>query len=557
VDQQLLFGLGKNSQVDSLVIVWPDERRQVLSNVPADTSINLHWHNARIADAIRPVHASSLFSDVSSQAGLSYLHHENELNEYASQRLLPQLFSRLGPFITTGDINHDGREDFFIGGAFNFSGKIFMQRPGETFFSENLSNSIKFEEDMDCILFDADMDGDEDLLVTGGDTQYEPSSVYYKPRLYMNDGNGNFDLSLSGIPDSIRTIAGCVIAADYDGDGDSDLFIGGRVSKTYPLAARSFLLQNNHGMFTDITAKVCPGLLRPGMVTSAVWADFDGDKQTDLIVTGDWMPVRFFRNNKGSFSETTSSTTLTEMNGMWRSLVANDIDNDGDIDLVAGNLGLNCEYRVSTFTPMQLFAADIDGNGSIDPIFFYYIKGEDGKRYSYPALSRARLAEQVPAIKKRFLFNADYANATSNEIFKGKNNADIIRLHCDETRSCFFENIGNGKFLKHPLPIAAQISPINTIICDDLDEDGFKDLLLAGNEYGTEVTTGRDDASYGCFLRGTRNKSFTPVPAVESGFMLKGDVRDMSLLHLPGGKKVLLAAVNNDSMRVFRISKPH
>jgi hypothetical protein len=203
---------------------------------------------------------------------------------------------------------------------------------------------------------------------------------------------------------------------------------------------------------------------------------------------------------------------------------------------------------------MELFAADIDGNGSIDPIFFYYIKGKDGKRYSHPALSRGRLAEQVPAIKKQFLFNADYAQATANEIFKGKDKADMLRLYCDETRSCFLENMRNGKFVKHPLPTAAQISAVNTIICDDLNQDGFKDLLLAGNEFGTEVTVGRDDASYGCFLRGNRNKSFTTIPAMESGFMLKGDVRDMSLLHFPGGKKIILAAVNNDSLRVFKIS---
>jgi enediyne biosynthesis protein E4 len=554
VDQQLLFGIGDNRKVDSLVIVWPDERKQVLTNLSGDSTIILDWQNARTADALPRHQPSVLFSDITSHAGISYLHQENELNEYASQRLLPQGYSKLGPFISTGDMNQDGRDDFFIGGAFNFSGKLFMQQNGERFISRNLIDSIKFEEDMDCILFDADADGDQDLLVTCGDTQYEAWSMYYKPRLYINDGKGNFNLSSTAIPDSVRTIAGCVSGADYDHDGDIDLFIGGRVSKTYPFPARSFLLQNDRGIFRDVTETVCPSLLRPGMVTSAVWADFDGDKKTDLIIAGEWMPVRFFRNNHGSLSETTASTTLTEMNGMWRSLVANDIDNDGDVDLVAGNLGLNCEYRVSASTPMQLFAADLDDNGSIDPLLSYYIKAWDGKRHPYPALSRGRLAEQVPSIKKRFLFNVDYARATLNEIFKGKNKTDMLKLYCDETRTCFLENTGKGKFVKHPLPIPAQIAPVNTIICDDLDGDGFKDLLLAGNEYGTEVTTGRDDASYGCFLRGTVNKSFIPIPPIESGFMLKGDVRDMSLLHLPDGKKIILAAVNNDALRVFKIS---
>jgi hypothetical protein len=238
---------------------------------------------------------------------------------------------------------------------------------------------------------------------------------------------------------------------------------------------------------------------------------------------------------------------------MWRSLIASDIDNDGDIDLVAGNLGLNCEYKVSPLEPMQLFATDLDGNGSIDPFLFYYIKDRDGSKHSYPAVSRSRFAEQVPAIKKQFLLNEDYAQATYQDIFKGKASDKILQLHCDETRTCYFENTGNGKFIKHALPVEAQFSPVNTIICDDLDNDGFKDLLLAGNEYQAEVMTGRYDASYGCFLRGGSNKSFIPVPPASSGLILSGDVKDMSLIRLSNGEKILLAAVNNDSMRVFKI----
>lgn len=241
------------------------------------------------------------------------------------------------------------------------------------------------------------------------------------------------------------------------------------------------------------------------------------------------------------------------MNGMWRSLNATDIDNDGDIDLVAGNLGLNCEYKVSPTEPMQLFATDLDGNGSIDPFLFYYIKDADGIKRSYPAISRGRFAERVPAIKKQFLLNEDYAHASYQDIFKGKAPEKILQLYCDETRTCYFENTGNGKFIKHALPVEAQFSPVNTIICDDLNSDGFKDLLLAGNEYQAEVTTGRYDASYGCFLQGSRNKSFKSIPPATSGFILNGDVKDMALIRLSNGEKIVLAAVNNDNMRVFRI----
>ena len=555
VDQRLLFGLGKNDHVDSLVIVWPDGKKQLLKNMAADTTLALSWKNS-VHDSIAAIATSAplLFSDITSSSGIWYGHHDNRFNDYAVQRLLPQKYSRLGPFIATGDINNDSATDFFIGGGFNFSGKIFTQQSGQKFVSKNLTDSIKFEEDMDCVLFDADKDGDADLLVTCGDTQYDDYSVYYKPRLYLNDGKGNFSLQPGAIPDSVRTIAGTVSAGDYDGDGDADLFIGGRVSKKYPLPPKSFLLQNNDGIFTDVTAKVCPGLLSPGMITAAVWTDFDNDKQTDLIIAGEWMPVRFFKNNHGLLVEITGSTGLTAMNGMWRSITAADMDGDGDTDLVAGNIGLNCAYRVNATEPMQLFAADLDGNGSIDPVFFYYIKGSDGTKHSFPGISRSQFADQTPVIKKQFLLYKDYAHATFDEIFKGKAKENMLALYCDETRSCYFENTGNGKFIKHPLPVQAQFAPVNAIICEDLDSDGFKDILLAGNEYQAEVMRGRYDASYGCFLRGGANKSFTAVPPVESGFIVNGDVKDMALVGLPGDKKIVLVAVNNDSLRVFKIS---
>jgi hypothetical protein len=553
VDQQLVFGLGQYDIADSLVIVWPDGKKQSLRNVKADNTLILSWKNADVypVDAVTP---SSLFIDITGESGLSYKHQENPYNDFALQQLLPQKYSQAGPFITTGDINQDGATDFFIGGAFKFSGKFFSQKPGQPFTSKNLTDSIKLEEDLDCILFDADKDGDNDLLVTCGGMQFEENSIHYKPRLFINDGKGNFELNSVAIPDSVRTIAGCVSVGDYNGDGYPDLFIAGRVSKKYPLPPKSFLLQNNKGVFTDVTAKLCPGLQRAGMITAAVWTDFDQDQQTDLIIAGEWMPVQFFKNQEGKLIDVTASTGLTEINGMWRSLIASDIDNDGDMDLVAGNLGLNCEYKVIPLEPMQLFATDLDGNGSIDPFLFYYIKGMDGIKHAYPAVSRSRFAEQVPSIKKRFLLNKHYAKAGYQDIFKGKESDKILQFLCNETRTCFFENTGKGKFIKHVLPVEAQFSPVNTIICDDLDNDGFKDLLLAGNEYQTEVITGRYDASYGCFLRGGSNKSFVSVPPAESGFILKGDVKDMSLLRLSTGEKIVLAAVNNDSMRVYKVA---
>ncbi|MEO6232550.1 MAG: VCBS repeat-containing protein [Ferruginibacter sp.] len=555
VDQQLLFGLGKYDQVDSLVAIWPDHKMQVIKNLRADTSIVLSWKNANENYLNIPSKNIPLFSEVTDATGIVYQHHENIFNDYATQPLLPHKYSQLGPFIATGDMNKDGLTDFFIGGGINFPGKIFTQKAGQSFTSKNLTDGIKMEEDMDCVLFDADGDGNLDLLVTCGDVQYPENSVNYKPRLYFNDGKGNYKLQPNAINADIKTIAGCVSTGDYDGDGDIDLFIGGRVSAHYPMPPKSFILQNNNGVFTDVTAKVCPALQMPGMITAAVWSDFDNDKQPDLVIAGEWMPLRFFKNNHGKLLEVTDATSVTNNNGMWQSLVATDIDNDGDIDLVAGNMGLNNMFHVSAVEPMQLFAGDLNGNGTINPIFSYYIRdSRDGKKHSFPGINRGQFSDQVPGIKKQFLLNENYAQATSDVIFSGKEKEIALKLYCDETRSCWFENTGNGKFVKHPLPTEAQFSPINAIICDDFDNDGFKDLLLAGNNYQTEVMTGRYDASYGYFLRGGRNKLFTPIAPVKSGFIVTGDVKSMAMVQLSNNEKIVLVAVNNDSLKVFRIS---
>jgi len=286
------------------------------------------------------------------------------------------------------------------------------------------------------------------------------------------------------------------------------------------------------------------------MITAAQWADIDNDKHPDLIIVGEYMPVRFFKNDGKKLNEITSSTGLQNMNGLWRSLIAADIDSDGDIDFIAGNLGLNCHYYTSEEYPMKLYAEDIDNNGSIDPVMFYYIKDEEGDRKLYPSISRDLLAAQSPVVKKKFLLNKDYANATAGDIFPDNKNLQI--LTCNETRSCWLENIDDGKFAKHILPEEAQFAPVNAIVCTDMDGDGIKDILLAGNEYQTEVMTGRYDASYGCFLKGLKNKTFETIPTVISGFKIDGDVKDMKLITTANNQKLILIAVNDDYLKVFK-----
>lgn len=555
VDQDLFFGLGENGSIDSLSVTWPDGKVQMIKRPAADSLLTIDWKQSVTAakpGATGRSHAS-VFEEITGTAGLLYKHTETAVNDYAQQRLLPQKYSQLGPFISTADINNDGRQDLFIGGAFNSKGLVFTQQPGSTFSAASLTTGKKYEEDEDCVFFDADGDGDEDLLVTSGGMQYEAGSPYYRPRLYLNNGKGIFSIAINAIPAGVSVMAGTVTACDFDNDGDDDLFIGGRVSAAWPQSPRSFLLRNEKGIFTDVTAAICPALQEPGMLTAAVWTDFNNDGSPDLVIAGEWMPVRFFAGKKGTLAEVTNATGLTDNSGIWRSLIAADIDQDGDLDLVAGNLGLNCEYGASPATPMQLFAADYDGNGSIDPFAFYYIRDNSGKKQSYPAYGRGRMAEQVPALKKKFLLNRDFSTAGYSQVFKGVT-GKITTYTCNETRSCYFENTGNGNFIKHALPLEAQYSPVNAILCADFDSDGEMDLLLAGNEYQAEVMTGAYDASYGCFLKGSKNKErFRSIPPSESGFLITGDVKDLALVSLKDGERMVVAAVNNDTMKVFRV----
>jgi hypothetical protein len=551
VDTKLLFGVGSHTQIDSIVTIWPDNTCQVLRQVAVDSLLEITQQPVR--DTWRAINTHDLqavFSDITTSTQINYRHVESNYNDFAEQRLLPQKFSQLGPYITTADVNQDGLTDWFVGGAFNFSGKLFLQQKNGSFTAHALTDSIKMEEDQDCVFVDADSDGDPDLLITGGNVQMEENSPYNIPRLYLNDGKGNFKLQPNAIPTDIRIIAGCVQAADYDGDGQPDLFVGSRVTKHYPLPGRSYILHNDRGVFTDVTAKVCPALQNPGMVTSAVWTDLNNDHLPDLVIAGEWMPVRFFQNDHGYLTE--MNTGIGKMSGMWRSLAAVDLDQDGDLDLVAGNLGMNCDYQVSDSTPMELYAADLDGNGSIDPIPFYYIKDHLGEKRLYPGINRRQFADQVPAIKKQFLHHAQYAQATFNDIFKGKDS--LHHYPCTETRSCWFENAGNGQFRRHYLPPEAQFAPVNAILCDDFDGDGITDLLLAGNEYQTEVMTGRYDASYGCFLKGVGHKQFKAIPPAQSGFIIRGDVKDMALITTARGQKMVLVAINNDYLKVMGVN---
>jgi enediyne biosynthesis protein E4 len=561
VDNRLHFGFGDKT-VDSLRIIWPDGATQVVVRPGIDTIMTFNKTNAarpgafetgQEAFATGGEKADPLFKDVTQTAGADFQHKETLFFDYRYQPMILQKYSQEGPFITTGDMNGDGLDDFFIGGAFKQSGKVFLQNRAGTFRGKDLVAGNKYEEDMQSILFDANGDRKPDLLVVGGSSEFDDHSSYYRPRLYLNDGKGDLHLDSNACSTLVRTPAKCVAVADIDGDGDMDIFIGGRVSLgSYPHPPTSYILRNDHGHFTDVTSQVCPALETAGMINAAVWADIDNDGRPDLIIAGDWMPIRIFRNNGKTFTEITRESGLQDLPGFWRSLIVTDINHDGHLDIVAGNLGLNNPFHIDTSRPAELIDKDFDGNGMSDPVFCYYSKDKDGKYTLSSAISLDNWAVQMPSIKKKFAGNTEYARAKMEEIFTPEMMAGALVLTCKEVRSGYFENDGSGHFHFHPFPMAAQIAPVNAMVCTDVNSDGFPDLILAGNEYQASVLSGRYDASYGLLLEGDGKGGFRPVTPASDGLIIDGDVRDLKIITV-AGRRLLLAAVNDSKMKAFEI----
>lgn len=551
VDNRLHFGFSTTTP-DSIKIIWPDKKVQLIKNPGTNKILHVNYKDA-LAEFTRqqPV-TDSFFNEVTENIHADFQHKETLFFDYNFQSLISQKYSQEGPFISIGDVNGDGLEDFFIGGAFKQSGKIFLQQRDGSFKSQELVTGTKNEEDMQSALFDANGDGFPDLLIAGGSSEFEPTSSFYRPRLYINDGKGSFKLDDNAFSPIIRTPSKCIAVADMDGDGDMDIFIGGRVILgTYPVPPRSYILRNDHGRFTDVTSSVCPALEDIGLLNAAVWTDMNNDKKPDLIIAGDWMPIRIFQNNGTTLSENTQNGLQT-VNGLWRSLLVTDIDKDGYPDIIAGNIGLNNPYHIGAQTPAELIAKDFDGNGVMDNIFCHYIKDNEGKYVLSSGISRDEWARQMPSIKKTFELNSAYAKATMENMFTKEMMAGALVLKCSEARSGYFKNDGKGNFTFHPFPLIAQEAPVNATICTDINDDGFNDIILAGNEYQAQVMPGRYDASYGLLLTGNGNGQFTPVSPVTSGLILDGDVKDLKLVNV-GKQKIMLAAINDSKMKAFVI----
>ena len=547
VAPRIHLGLGAIAQVDTLKVFWPDGTLTLQTAVSTNQSLTL------AQDAANGVNASSspqptlspLFQ-TSIPPGIDYRHQENEFNDFNRDRLIYHMLSSEGPAFAVGDVDGDGREDCYLGGAKDQSGGVFVQRADGSFqrTNEALWETHQLSEDTDALFFDADGDTDLDLYVASGGNELPGSSSALRDRLYFNDGRGNFSPSSQILPVAKYESTACVTAGDYDQDGDQDLFVGIRLQPFYfGIPVNGYVLNNDgKGIFTDVTAKIAPNLLKSGMFTDASWVDVDGDNDLDLIVVGDWMPVRLFLNEGNTFTEVTEDNGFAQSAGFWKCVAAADLDGDGDQDLITGNLGLNSRFKAGPTTPMSMHVNDFDRNGTAEQIISVY-----NGAAAYPLALRHDLVTQMPGLKKKYLKYRSYQLQQIQDIFSEEQLKGTLKWEAYMTESTSWINQGNGHFIARPLPQYAQLAPVYSTLLHDFDKDGNMDALIGGNFYRVKPEIGMYNASVGLFLEGSKSGIFRPVPSHISGFFSPGEIRKITLLD-----DQVWVAKNNDHVQVFR-----
>jgi enediyne biosynthesis protein E4 len=546
VDYTLNFGLGENQQVDSLQVRWPDGKSEVLRRIKSNQLITLDYKNSSKDQLIPAGTSSPLLENISGNNGIDYVHQEEFYMDYDAEPLLPHKLSQPGPCLTSGDVNGDGLEDFFVGGSYKHQGTIFIQNNKGQFRQNAISQKAdKKEEDTDAIFFDSDKDGDQDLYIVSGSNEFFDGSNLYQDRLMINDGEGNFSPMAALLP-TIQHSGGCIDTVDFDRDGDLDLFRGGRLTPLgFPKPGYSYLLANDRGKFTDVTDNVAPGLRNIGMVTDASWVDIDGDAWYDLVIVGEYMPITIFRNDHGVLKQV-NAPSLHFTHGLWNSVAVSDIDKDGDMDFIAGNLGLNSRYRCTKEKPFSIYAGDFDNNGSLDAIPAYYFGDVE-----YPVPPLFDLLRQTPMFKKRYQSFETYAHATMSELLSPVKEKISYVARSYEQRSVIIENRGNGQFSIQPLPDVAQRSPITDIALDDINTDGNPDLLIVGNDYSVEPVEGQHDGGVGMILLGDGKGKFNPLSPQESALWVEGDAKNIITLNSFEGK-IILVAQNKGQLLAFK-----
>ena len=553
VDYPLHFGLGTHQAIDELEVRWPDGRLTILKDVSANQQLVVDQKDAK--DSIPTdrlavvVDHQALLKDVTDEMGLNIKHQENDFVDFDRDRLLYQMVSADGPKMCKGDINGDGLEDFFMGGASKQAGMLMLQKADGSFTQTNkeLLEQDKYAEDMGAIFFDADGDGDLDLYVTSGGNEFTGQSRALNDRLYLNDGGGYFQKSPQNLPGSKMESTSCVQATDFDQDGDLDLFVGTRLRPgVYGVAVSSYLLANDgQGIFQEVTEQIAPRLKQVGMITDAIWTDYDQDGDEDLFIVGEWMPLTIFQNDQGKFINVTKKVGFEQTNGLWNCLKAADLDADGDIDYVIGNHGLNTRFKASVDRPVSMLVNDFDGNKTAEQIISVY----NGVT-SYPLALRHDLTMQLPGLKKKYLYYESYKEQTVADIFTEKQIRSSAKSFIYTTESSIAWNNGDATFSLKALPIEAQFSPIYGLLVEDLDADGQLDLLMGGNFYRSKPEVGMYDASYGLLLKGNGRGDFEVLTPRDSGFLVKGEIRDFLTLEV-AGQPLILVARNNERLLVY------
>ena len=553
VSPRIHFGVGSARKIDKIKIVWPDNKESIMENVSVNQLLLINYQN--YAKEVFPRMETSIVIKKFETINQSdpFLHKENPYDDFEDEALLPHKNSTLGPALAVGDLNGDKREDYIVGGAIGQAAALYLQtKEGKFLFKElSIFEKDKFYEDLGIQIFDADNDGDNDIYFASGGNEFNEGSQGYEDRFYENTGDLNFKRNLDAIPNT--RISGAEVSShDFDHDGDLDLFVGGRLTaKQYPYPASSRLLENQsvsgQVKFVDVTQNKIPELKNIGLVTASSWIDYDGDSWEDLVLVGEWMPIRFFKNDKGTFNEVTDQVFLSDQNGWWFSLEKGDFDNDGDDDLVVGNLGLNYKYQASEEKPFSIYLNDFDKNAVKEAVLSYSIGGVE-----YPVRGRQCSSEQMPAIKNKFKNYDAFASASLQDIYTTQMLDNSLKYKIKSFKNIYLEN-RNGSFIAKPLPKEAQFSNINAFVVDDFDLDGNLDIVLGGNLYNAEVETPRNDASYGLWLRGDGKGDFQSKRSLSSGLNLDGDIRDIKKIKV-GKISYLLAAKNNNFLQQIKIN---
>jgi len=554
------FGLGDDTAIKKLTIHWPRGQVQVLENLPADQLLTITEpalaEGAKPAPAVfkTPARADALFAESAAARGLKHANALRPFDEFTRQRLLPRRLNGQGPALATADVNGDGLADVFVTGTAGQAGELFLGQKDGSFksASDQPWASAAEADDVGATFLDVNGDGHPDLFISAGGVQKNQGDALLNDRLYLNDGHGKFSLAPEGTLPADGESTGAVAAADFDGDGKCDLFVGGRVVPgKYPGTPRSFLYRNVGGKLTDVTDEVAPGLRNIGMVTAAVWADIDGDKRPDLLVATEWGPVVYFHNTGKKLENITVQAGLASVTGWWSALAIADVDGDGRPDIIAGNVGLNTKYRASAAEPTLLYAGDLDGSGRPQLIEAQY---EDGKLF--PLRGRSKLAYAFPWLAKKFPTYKAFAAASLADIFGADKLAAVKSYAATELASGVFLQQKDGTFKFAPLPRAAQLAPISTIVARDFDGDGQLDLFCAGNNFGPEPSTGRFDGGLGVLLKGDGHGGFTPLSPAQSGLVVQGEARAAVVLPLAGSARpALVVARCEGPLLLFTSSK--